>query len=206
MRSYFFHLIVCCLTTTLSDTGVLSRNRLKVPPFTSSHLPHPLPTGGTKTLPACLTTRRMMLRVPLFTPYRTRTHTRTPVRAHAYTRTCTDFFTLSLTLVLQSMTRYYKSDFIIDVISIIPVDVLLLLPEMPISGTPSPNCYRPWPIRVGTGRSLRSRKTPCRCRSCWCTSPCAHTALSSPLAEGSAPSRLQSAWHAFSACCRSYGW
>ena len=30
VRSYFFHFVVCCLTTTLSDTGVLSRNRLKV--------------------------------------------------------------------------------------------------------------------------------------------------------------------------------
>ena len=40
----------------------------------------------------------------------------------------------TLSLVVQVMTSYYSSMFIVDVVSIIPVDLLLLLPEQPISG------------------------------------------------------------------------
>ncbi len=60
VRSYFFHFVVCCLTTTLSDTGVLSRNRLKValPCIRSSMrwAASLTPTEGTKPVGcACLT-------------------------------------------------------------------------------------------------------------------------------------------------------
>ena len=40
----------------------------------------------------------------------------------------------TLSLVVQVMTSYYSTMFIVDVLSIIPVDLLLLLPEQPISG------------------------------------------------------------------------
>ena len=40
----------------------------------------------------------------------------------------------TLSLVVQVMTSYYSTMFIVDVVSIIPVDLLLLLPEQPISG------------------------------------------------------------------------